>query len=626
MCWKLLIFVLVACKALLILGLLFLLTLYKSRFRWVKFKLDELRSCRTPLAIKEALNRLPQPMGLMYEHMLRKIPFEDVQNVSKVLQWLCFSTRPMRLIELNEIVAVQLNDDNEPNFDPDLRYLEPCDLLEVCGSIIKISEPSDSGPPVEARGLKTVHFTHFSARDYLLSDLRRESGLRHFHVTKASANALIAMTCLGYLLYASSRNLDPIEDMKKIHDDYPLLRYALMEWPHHYRESIGHSDQNKLDNLAYELIVRRKLTDMVYFVVGGFDSNMPAIYYASLVGVTGVVSRLLEEGSDPDDLSEAFDRTALGAACYAGHEDVVQLLLDKGASMGFAAPYGMMPLHFAAMEGRQKIVLLLLNQGGHLYVNSPDTEGNIPLHCAAKTGNEEVVKLLLDAGTDIFATNNENLTPLDVALNEGKEKVVQFLVDYGFDVDAFYGKHSTRLMKAARSGDARAVKILLSVGADANLFREPNPFPNYEPGTPLQEAISCKDKSKMSIGHEGIVKLLLEAGADPDVSSASGNALHWAAGAGNERIFQLLLEAGADIHAVRAGNEYALNIAVIGGHVGIVRLLLEAGADPNKGDCLPSGTPLRRAIRWKLGRIESMLREAGAVEITSDTDEAAKST
>ena len=610
-----------ACKALLPSGF-DVLTLYKFRFKWVGLQLDELRSCRTPLAVKKALNRVPKTMDQIYERILRNIPSENIQEVSKVLKWLCFSTRPMRLTELNEVVAVQLNDDHAPIFDPDSRYLEPRDLLEVCTSIIKISESSDLGLPVEVQA-QTVQLIHVSAREYLLSDRLRENPLRSFHVTKATANTLIAMTCLSYLLYASSINLNAMKDTKKIHYHYPLLSYALTEWPHHYRESIGHADQKKLDDLAYELIVGRRLTDMAYFVAEGFKPNMPAIYYASFVGATGVVSRLLEAGVDPDDLSENFDETALGAACYAGHEDVVQLLLDKGADMGYAASNGMMPLHYATTGRRKRTIKLLLDQGGHLYINAADAEGNTPLHGAASAGDEEVVQLLLDAGIDIFATNNQDLTPLDVALNEGKEKVVQLLVDHGFDVDAFYGKYSTRLMKASRAGDERAVKILLSVGADANLFREPKPFPNYEPGTPLQEAVTCGDSKKMPLGHEGIVKLLLEAGADPNVSSASGNALHWAAGAGNERIFQMLLDAGADVHAPMPGtlgDEYALNVAATSGNEGIVRLLLAAGADPNKKNALFSRTPLQRAIRRNFPRIESMLREAGAVDIKSDDD------
>ena len=526
----------------------------------------------------------------------------------------------MRLTELNEVVAVELNDDDGPNFNTDLRYLEPRDLLEACGSMIKIKDPSYSSSPVEVRA-QAVELTHSSARVYLLSDLLRESSLRPFHVTEASANAFIAMTCLGYLLYFSSRSPHPIEDINKRYDDYPLLRYALTEWPHHYRESIGHADQKKLDNFAYELIVERKLHHMVFVITGEFHINMPAFYYASEVGATGVVSRLLEEGFDPDYLSENFNSTALGATCYAGHEDVVQILLDKGASMKLATQNGMTPLHWAAEGGGKRIVQLLLRQGGQLYVNSADDEGDTPLHLAARTGNEEIVQLLLDAGTDMFATNNKDLTPLDMALNAGKEKVVELLVGHGFDVDAFYGSYGTRLVKAARRGNGRAVEILLSVGADPNLLRQPKPWPHpHEPGTPLQEAIACGD------GEENIVKMLLEAGADPNRASWSGSAIHWAAGAGNERILQLLLEAGADVHSVRTEDEYALNVAVTSRHEGIVRQLLEAGADPNQGDSGPRGTPLERAIRLKSGRIESMLREAGAVEDLSNTDEALQST
>ncbi|THU98747.1 ankyrin, partial [Dendrothele bispora CBS 962.96] len=75
-------------------------------------------------------------------------------------------------------------------------------------------------------------------------------------------------------------------------------------------------------------------------------------------------------------------------------------------------------------------------------------------------------------------------------------------------------------------------------------------------------------------GNEGIVKLLVDAGADVNAQGGEyGNALQAAAYGGNEGIVKLLVDAGADVNA--QGGEYgnALYAAVSRGSEGIVKLL-----------------------------------------------------
>ena len=50
-------------------------------------------------------------------------------------------------------------------------------------------------------------------------------------------------------------------------------------------------------------------------------------------------------------------------AAYKGHEDVVQLLLDRGAKPNLADHMGHTPLHWAASHGHKGVVQLLLERG-----------------------------------------------------------------------------------------------------------------------------------------------------------------------------------------------------------------------------------------------------------------------
>jgi hypothetical protein len=83
-------------------------------------------------------------------------------------------------------------------------------------------------------------------------------------------------------------------------------------------------------------------------------------------------------------------------------------------------------------------------------------------------------------------------------------------------------------------------------------------------------------------GHEAVVKLLLEKGADVNAQGGDyGNALYAASLGGHEKVVELLLGQGADVNAQggRFGN--ALQAASLDGHEKVVELLLGQGADVN---------------------------------------------
>lgn len=80
-----------------------------------------------------------------------------------------------------------------------------------------------------------------------------------------------------------------------------------------------------------------------------------------------------------------------------------------------------------------------------------------------------------------------------------------------------------------------------------------------------------------------IVKLLLDAGADPNIqNSIGGTALSLAAGYVDDEIVKLLLDAGADpnIRGV-SGFTALMHAAPRSGNIETIKLLLNAGVDVN---------------------------------------------
>ncbi|KAL7924341.1 hypothetical protein ACQKWADRAFT_267042 [Trichoderma austrokoningii] len=121
------------------------------------------------------------------------------------------------------------------------------------------------------------------------------------------------------------------------------------------------------------------------------------------------------------------------------------------------------------------------------------------------------------------------------------------------------------------------------------------------------------------LGHEAIVKLLLEKGADKEAKDNEGQTpLFLAATYGQEAVVKLLLEKGADIEAKDNKGQTPLLWAVIGGYEVIIELLLEKGADIEAKDN-EGQTPLLRAATYGQKAVVKLLLEKGA-DIEAEDD------
>ncbi|MDF2940193.1 MAG: ankyrin repeat and box protein 2-like isoform [Gammaproteobacteria bacterium] len=109
-----------------------------------------------------------------------------------------------------------------------------------------------------------------------------------------------------------------------------------------------------------------------------------------------------------------------------------------------------------------------------------------------------------------------------------------------------------------------------------------------------------------------LVKVLLDAGADPDISTEDGvTALHVSCLVGELAIVQALLAAKANPNLVNYEGCTALHLACSIDRADIVRALLLAGADPNIQD--PQGrAPLHEACTEGNAEIIKDLLKAGA--------------
>ena len=126
---------------------------------------------------------------------------------------------------------------------------------------------------------------------------------------------------------------------------------------------------------------------------------------------------------------------------------------------------------------------------------------------------------------------------------------------------------------ASNPGSEEMLRLLLANGAKANMDNVPEGL------TALSQAVYCGAGA-------GIVRVLLEHGADPDVLWLEPNmTLSWAAHSGQEDVVRLLIEKGAKVDPMEhiAGGKIAVPLvfAAARGHLGIVKILLDNGANVN---------------------------------------------
>jgi ankyrin repeat protein len=261
--------------------------------------------------------------------------------------------------------------------------------------------------------------------------------------------------------------------------------------------------------------------------------------------------------------------TPLLWAAGNGYDVVVNLLLEEdNIDLDLKdSQCNRTPLSWTAYNGHEAVVKLLLATG-QVKVHSKDQDGKTPLSEAAYKGYEAIVKLLLATGqVEVNSKDKWGKTPLLGAAYKGHEAIVKLLLATGqVEVDSKDKRGNTPLSGAAYKGHEAIVKLLLATG---------------------QVEVNSKDKGGDTPlswaaynGHEAIVKLLLATGqVKVDSKDQEGKTpLSWAAYNGHEAIVKLLLATGqVEANSKDKWSKTPLSWAAYNGHEAIVKLLLATG-------------------------------------------------
>ena len=185
---------------------------------------------------------------------------------------------------------------------------------------------------------------------------------------------------------------------------------------------------------------------------------------------------LLDAGANPN-AENKYKQTPL--AYKAGRagvlstdtEDLVQAMIDAGASVNHISGYGYTALNQAAESGQVGVAKALIEAGAKVNFTNGCYGFFTPLHNAAEYGHLEMVKALIHAGAEINAKNKFGATPLSLASAEEHLDIVKVLMQAGADVNAADEFGVTPLQFSAEIGSVDSVKALISAGANVDFQR-----------------------------------------------------------------------------------------------------------------------------------------------------------
>ncbi len=292
--------------------------------------------------------------------------------------------------------------------------------------------------------------------------------------------------------------------------------------------------------------------------------------------------------------------TALAWACFTGHVNIVNLLLQSGAR----ALLNSTALRLA-VNGRlcsdhdEQLFALVQSLLGHGAADPND----IVLRLLARRGKSaEIVRLLLEARPDKSAADVTQMLwevvpqtqryQKDEAEHDAPSRVaiLELLIGAGALIDRPYPMTDvTALMCASQRCSKGIVLSLLNHGASATLS-------SVDGGTALHylaRSGHARDSSMKLDTVLTIANALIRAGADIECKHDGRTPLMYAAAAGKVRVISALLRQGANVNGVGAYDKTPLMCAST---APAVAALVKAGADPHAIDLVRQRTPLMHAI------------------------------
>ncbi|KAI9758827.1 MAG: hypothetical protein M1840_003744 [Geoglossum simile] len=267
-------------------------------FRWAACQLDALESCLEYRSLQKALVSLPSTLDETYSRILHAIPSEYKRNAIRILQFLTYSERPLRIEEA--VDAITVDTEGSQYFDPRYRMPDPREITCFCSSLVVLAPTTRDSYNKKEEGMK-LQLAHFSVKEYLTSG-RIDKDFAH-NFQEVAAKASIAAVCLAYLLH-----LDQNIGIAKIRETFPLAQYSARYWMGH--AAMAEGKDGKLQGFIEKLLCHHRNSYWNCYSLyrpdqpcrgqtfKGQENTASALYYASFGGLVSMVKYILGQDAN----------------------------------------------------------------------------------------------------------------------------------------------------------------------------------------------------------------------------------------------------------------------------------------------------------------------------------------
>jgi ankyrin repeat protein len=498
----------------------------------------------------------------IYKRNLDRLESDDDRNIaSRTLTILLYSRHPLRLRYLATAASV----DPDYDFDKDQRVDEDGNILDCCGSLIKINKATDF-----------VELSHFSVRQFLeTKDLSKDDS-NPYYVDEAEGNIVLMRLCFSYLnspwllpTITQFRDDDQALSQLKLKFEDKFSLYAVYEW-------VEHAKKVQAKRNAARYIVNfltgpsfypwRELWDLPSDVRNrpwwepGEDGSQEEIlwsartlceirsafikgpgtplYYTADFGFCSVaellltdpqcdpnqaggpqsypllaalendhvslVELLLQKGGNVNVKHTIHKHTALHRAIDKADKAAIQLLLSQKPDPAIRNAKGLPPLHWAlGSKGNDSEIITMLAQPS--FINTKDFRGRTALHLASAWNKLEYASILVEQKAEVNMIDNRGKTALHVASKHGNVEVVDLLLDHNANVITEDLVGYTAVHEAVRSGNRELFAKLF----DKSGMKRPMPIFHLKKATVCSKKMHAKLKEPVELA-----QLLVEAYPD----------------------------------------------------------------------------------------------------------------
>lgn len=562
-------------------------------------------------------------------------------------------------------------DCNPPSFNEQNKMWNPEGVLEICGSLVRVDlvlrrKLLDTEFIVD----QTLTTAHASVLEFLRTKLIRIGSESEIRFTRSFVNLRMAETCLVYLRYLFDNNIGLTEENL---GKYPFARYCADFWVDHYREAIAHgqeeADLTRLNAFVMDLLqtpdallewirVADPETDGPSFNFRThFAEIQSPLFYAAILGLSGIVKLLIDQGAEINYSCGTGLGTPLIAAVALGRDDTVSFLLDRGADPNLI-DWGYMgcSLAVAVEKNKSRIVKILLrrkdidincrripfssmqeffNEKSNRALKkhySPEAIERIAqqsmVYIAAAYNAPDVLKILLDEGADPNIEGGAYHTALQAACARGLEGIAKILLERGSKVDMYGGFYGSALIAACYSGSCAIMIKLIEKGIDINYVGGDKSEAALHAACAAEDDYIQRQNKSNEIGSTlyaahpqergNLIQMLLENGANPDLGREGDDYdAHW---------FLTPLQNSVTIYTTALLLDYGAAVNTQSGHCGtalhsamfprkepeLAAYLITRGADVNISHW-NHGTPLALACALGSWKKVKLLLENGAL-------------